>query len=209
MFKGTVGGCGGSEHDERERCTARDVKEEGTYPRKGRRSRERERQDISPLSGTSRGCTRDSRRRDTMEKGELVTSSWCIAARASPPLLKWGNIIHVCVRGQDKKSFGDQGIFSFEQTIKRDDRRNDRGEEQEKNSGLPCLRESRVREPARDRMIRRVRSGDPRERLATGSSRSWLVAGLLSPSRRPLVALSSPSRGSSSIGGSLVGTSDW
>jgi hypothetical protein len=79
-------------------------------------------EEISSLGETPpRACTKCAR---ITEKGELVTS-WCIAARASrPPSLlllllppsKWGNTTHVRVRGQDKKSFGDQGIFSFEQT---------------------------------------------------------------------------------------------
>lgn len=39
------------------------------------------------------------------------------------------------VRGQDKKSFGDQGILSFEQTIKRDEAEDER----ETEDGVPRL----------------------------------------------------------------------
>lgn len=53
-------------------------------------------------------------------KGEGGISHVFVCTGTRKPPLKWGNTTHV--RRKDKKSFGDQGILSFEQTIKRDDR---------------------------------------------------------------------------------------
>lgn len=54
------------------------------------------------------------------KRGGLVTSQYHIGTRKPP--LKWGNNTNARFHGQDKKSFGDQGILSFEQAIKRVDR---------------------------------------------------------------------------------------
>lgn len=51
-----------------------------------------------------------------------ISHMFILYISTSEPLLS-GATPPTCTFGQDKKSFGDQGIFSFEQTIKRDDRR--------------------------------------------------------------------------------------
>lgn len=68
----------------------------------------------------------------------------CTGTRKPPPL-KWGNTTHVHVRGQDKKSFGDQGILSFEQTIKRDDRTGPRRTIGQKQSPRPSVLQIAIR----------------------------------------------------------------